>query len=350
MSGKTKIFLIGATGYIGGAVLSKLLQHPSRTTFEVTVMVRTHEKAQKFESLDVRAIVGSYKEDRALLEKCVEGAHVVFSCADADDLGSVQAVLRGLRRRHAILGDLPILIHTSGTGILTKNQETRGMRTTDVIYDDSNFEQIASIEPDAPHRNVDLAIFQADKEGYVKAYFVLPSTIYGIAQTALAEHGLQNPHSQQIPRLILASLDRGEAGMVGKGQAFWPNVHIDDVSELYIKLWDAIVRDPEGVDHGVRGYYFGENGEHLWYDVSKAIAQALLELGLTTNPEPTPFTDLELEKYFGSVAMGELNGANSRARGTHSRALGWEPRYTTQDMLASIKPEILALIEQQKQN
>lgn len=39
------------------------------------------------------------------------------------------------------------------------------MGITDVIYDDSNFEQVANIEPDAPHRNVDLAIFQADKEG-----------------------------------------------------------------------------------------------------------------------------------------------------------------------------------------
>ena len=112
---------------------------------------------------------------------------------------------------------------------------------------DSDFEQIANIRPTAPHRNVDLAIFQADKEGvffhclrsellihvfrhlgYVRAYIVLPSTIYGIAKNPLVDAGLQNPHSQQIPNLIKAALARGRAGMVGKGLARWPNVHIDD--------------------------------------------------------------------------------------------------------------------------
>ena len=39
------------------------------------------------------------------------------------------------------------------------------MAVTDMVYDDCNLEQIANIEPNAPHRNVDLAIFQADKEG-----------------------------------------------------------------------------------------------------------------------------------------------------------------------------------------
>ena len=39
------------------------------------------------------------------------------------------------------------------------------MAATDTIYDDSNFEQIASIRPTAAHRNVDNAIFEADEEG-----------------------------------------------------------------------------------------------------------------------------------------------------------------------------------------
>lgn len=39
------------------------------------------------------------------------------------------------------------------------------MAVTDVIYDDSNVEQMGSIPPDAFHRAIDLAIVQADKEG-----------------------------------------------------------------------------------------------------------------------------------------------------------------------------------------
>ena len=48
---------------------------------------------------------------------------------------------------------------------MTEGQETKGEAPTDVIYDDSDFDQVANIKPTALHRNVDLAVFQADKEG-----------------------------------------------------------------------------------------------------------------------------------------------------------------------------------------
>lgn len=347
MAGKTPIFVIGATGYIGGSVLAKLLSHPSASTFDITALVRNEEKAKLLEQkFGVHGVVGSYK-DTALVERLAENAHVVFSMADADDLPAVQAILKGLKQRHAKLGDLPILIHTSGTGVLTLGQETKGMAATDVVYDDSNFEQIANIKPEALHRNVDNAIFEADKEGYCRAYIILPSTIYGIAKNALVDAGIQNPHSIQIPLVIKASLDRGRAGVVGKGLALWPDVHIEDVSDLYIVLYDAIItKGTENVDHGIRGYYFGENGEHSWYDISRAVGEAMVELGLTKDPEPTAFSDEELVKYFGSVENGNYWGTNSRCRATHSRALGWKPKYTKQDMLASIKPEVEAIRKQ----
>ena len=34
-------------GYLGGSVLSRLLAHPSRDTFEITAIVRSAEKAKK---------------------------------------------------------------------------------------------------------------------------------------------------------------------------------------------------------------------------------------------------------------------------------------------------------------
>lgn len=62
----------------------------------------------------------------------------------------------------------------------------------------------------------------------MRTYIILPSTIYGIAKNPLVDAGLQNPQSQQIPALIKAALSRGTAGVVGKGLALWPDVHIDD--------------------------------------------------------------------------------------------------------------------------
>lgn len=42
---------------------------------------------------------------------------------------------------------------------------TGGMEASKEIYDDSDFDQVANISPTALHRDVDLAVFQADKEG-----------------------------------------------------------------------------------------------------------------------------------------------------------------------------------------
>ena len=121
-----------------------------------------------------------------------------------------------------------------------------GDYATDTIYDDANPDQIESLPDTQIHRNVDLELIKADKEGaiavfffqfqfiliylsgYVKVYIILPSTIYGIATGALVEAGIQNPHSQQVPGLIKISLNRGRAAMVGAGKNIWPNVDIEE--------------------------------------------------------------------------------------------------------------------------
>jgi len=336
------IFLVGATGYIGGSVLSLLLSHRRSSTFKITALVRSPEKARLLESqFGVTAVVGSHV-DEGVLGSLSSEAQIVFSCADADHMGAVKAILGGMRKRFVDTGDAPILIHTSGTGVL--RTEARGDFASEVIYDDLNAEQIESLPPTQLHRDVDLTILDADPEGYIRSYIVLPSTIYGIASTPLVDSGIQNSISIQIPRLIRASLSRGQGGVVGKGLSMWPDVHIDDVADLYILLFDTILSNPELVAHGHEGFYFGENGEHTWYEISKEIASALVDLGRGESKEPTPFTAEELIKYFGSEKMGYNYGTNSRCRGNRGRALGWKPQKTKEDMLQSIRAETEFLV------
>ncbi|KAH9834476.1 uncharacterized protein C8Q71DRAFT_143689 [Rhodofomes roseus] len=339
---KTTVFLTGATGYIGGSVLARLLRHPSAETFDITVQTRSPEKVKLFEKFGVKAVVGT-NDDVDQLEGLAEQAHIVFSCADADHLSAINAILRGLRKRHATVGDLPTLIHTSGTGVIST--PAKGMFASDTIYSDLNVEQIKSIPPEALHREVDLAVVDANEKGYANTYIVLPSTIYGFATHQLVDAGISNPISIQIPSLIRPSLDRKQAGVVGAGKAIWPDVHIDDVADLYIVLFDSITANPDGVGHGWEGFYFGENGEHTWYDISKEIARTSVELGVGGTDEPTSFTDEELIKYWGSVDSGNYSGTNSRCRADRGRSIGWEPKYTTKDMITSIKPTIEFLLE-----
>ncbi|KAJ7275729.1 NAD-binding protein [Mycena rebaudengoi] len=340
MSTKTDFFLTGATGYIGGAVLTRFLQHPHADTFQFTVLVRDAKKAEKFTEMGIHAVVGSHG-DAELVERLASQADVVIATADCDDLDAAKATLRGLQKRHA-LGVTPIFINTSGTGVLA--EDAKGMSAGTTVYDDSNADQIETLAPDQPHRPVDIAITRADAEGYVKTYIILPSTIYGMATGKFVDAGIQNPHSLQVPALIKAALDRGRAGMVGEGKNLWPNVEIHELADLYVALYDAIVGDAD-TGHGRNGYYFGESGEHSLYDVGKAIGDALVSHGIGDNPEPTSFTQPELDKYFGGSAY---MGSNSRCRATHSRSIGWKPVKTTRDLLASVQPEMEALIKRNK--
>ncbi|KAK7690529.1 hypothetical protein QCA50_005627 [Cerrena zonata] len=341
---RTSIFFAGATGYIGGSVLYRLLQHPSAKTFDITVLVRSQEKAKKLESFGVKTAIGSL-DDHALVEELASKAHVTFNTADSDNVEAIRAILRGAQKRHATVGDLPIYIHTSGTAELA-DSDALGNKTTDVIWDDTNVEQVESIPDAAFHRNVSLEVIAADKAGYVKSYIILPSTIYGRVKSPLVDAGIQNPQSIQIPYLIKAALGRKQAGMVGKGVALWADVSNDDIADLYIALYDAIAANPDKVGHGIEGYYYGENGEHTWYSISRAIGEALVGLGVSKDPEPTSFTDDELIKYYGSLMFGNFNGTNARCRANRGRSIGWKPKYTTQDMLASIKAEVEAISKQ----
>ncbi|KAH9887370.1 NAD-P-binding protein [Cubamyces lactineus] len=347
-SNKISIFLTGATGYVGGSVLQRLLDHPKADTFNISVIVRNAVKAKVLQSkFGVNAVVGTH-QDLDKLEALAENAHVVFHCADSDDLPAAKAILSGLKKRYAKLGDLPILIHTSGVGVLTDEATSTGLFATETIYSDLNVEQLKSIPPTAIHREVDLAIMEADEQGHVRAHIVLPSTIYGLAQGSLFDAGVSNPHSIQIPSLIKAALQRKQAGMVGQGKAIWPDVHIGDVAALYVLLLDAVLNDPAKIGHGWEGFYFAENGEHSWYQVQRAIGEALIKRGITQDPEPTPFTTEELAKYFGSEAVGRYySGSNARCRAERSRSIGWKPRYTTEDMLRSVEAEMAVVLKEQ---
>jgi len=215
-----------------------------------------------------------------------------------------------------------------------------GLRDTDVIYVDTNVEQIESLPDTAFHRPVDLEIVAADKDGYVRTYIVLPSIIYGIATGKLFDLGISRSHSI-VPMSIKASLDRGQGGMFGEGKNIWANVEIHEQAELFQIILDAALSDPN-TPHGREGFYFGESDELRLYDLAKAYSQALYDLGKGKSPDPTPFTAEEALKYFGGAWLGN----NARCKAVRGRALGWKPKKTTKDCLESVRLEIEAIIAQ----
>lgn len=114
-----------------------------------------------------------------------------------------------------------------------------------IIYSDADPALIESIPDSKPHRHVDTTLVKADKEGllklflntlrsantvagYVKAYIILPSTVWGLARNVFTEKGLQKVNSIQIPWIISTSVARGTPVLVGTGVSLWPHGHIED--------------------------------------------------------------------------------------------------------------------------
>ncbi|KAJ7723027.1 NAD-binding protein [Mycena olivaceomarginata] len=327
MSPSQNILLLGATalnyrgeqGTSEGTVLEKLLQHPLAADSKISTPVRDPVKAEKLKAFGVTPVVADFQYDLDMLKTLAKDADVVFSIADSSNLPAAKAVLAGTKTRFELTGRQTIYIHTSGAGAIA-DCTVLGMHGNGPTWDDLDEVQMASIGPTQLHRAVDLEIFSADDEGH---YIIIPTTVYGVAIGPLVESGIQKPQTTVLPPLIAASLDRGQAGMVGDGKNVWQNVELRDVADLYIVLYDAIITDTTTA-HGRSGLYFAENGTHELVQVGEIIARTLFEHGRGKSPKPTSFTTEEGVKYFGPLR-------------NRARALGWKPTKTTSDFLACVR-------------
>lgn len=319
-------------------MLARLLARADASKYEITTLVRSPEKAKKLETFGVKAVVGSIK-DIALLTRLAEQAHIVFSLVDCDDNDQAQAVVAGLKKRHNATGDIPIVIHASGTGELVFGHNTQGMAVTDTIYDDADIEQIKSISPEAPHRAVTLTFVNADTEGWMKTYIVMPGMIYGAASSPLVDAGIQYSRSRGLPLGMNPTISRGRPGVIGKGLTVWATVHVEDTADLFLLLWDAIVSHSDKAGHGWEGFYIVGSGEMNFHDIAKETGRVMVELGLSTTDEVTPLSPEEVAKFY-PPGFDVFFSSCSRGRGTHSYALGWKPKYTNKDFIASIRDEV----------
>jgi len=329
------ILFIGATGYIGGTVLADLIQHPKRSEYEITIHLRSAEKAKGFEKLGFKTAIGSL-DDVADLEKFASESDIVFQTADADHLEGTKTILRGLKTRFQKTGVAPIFIHTSGTGVLT-DKAGGNYEGTD-IYSDLDIPKIESLPETQPHRDVDLTIVAAAEEGYARTWIIFPSTIWGLADTIFVKEGLQKPDSQQIPARIWLAVKVGKAVYVGEGKNVWPHVLIDEVGKFYRILFDAIVSGKEPAS-GRNGFYFLESGEYRQLALVEAIGKALHARGKLASPEAVPLSQTDVDPETYKLAVVGL-GSNSRARGDRSRQLGWNASQTTEEFYASIQADV----------
>lgn len=283
-----KIFITGASGYIGGSIAASLVA----AGHEVLGLVRSEDKAARLRQAGIEPVPGSLA-DSAAVKAAAARADAVINAADSDESLVVHALLE------ALAGSGKPLIHTSGSSVVA--DRAAGEHSAAVFNEDTPCEPL-------PERLLRLAIermvLAASHRG-IRSVVIRPTLIYGRGR------GL-NPHSVQLPRLIEIARRHGVPRHVGRGLNVWSHVHIDDVVDLYLL---ALERAP------ACSLFFAENGEASWKSMAAAVGR-LLGLGDETKDWP-------LDEAVAALGIGAVTsyGSNSRVTSVKARRmLGWDPK------------------------
>jgi nucleoside-diphosphate-sugar epimerase len=73
--------------------------------------------------------------------------------------------------------------------------------------------------------------------------------------------------------LAKVTLKRGKGFQVEGGQNLWTMVHVQDLSNVCLRLVEEAVKGGGNATWGPEGHYFAENGGFVWGDMAKAIAK-----------------------------------------------------------------------------
>jgi nucleoside-diphosphate-sugar epimerase len=286
-----RVFLTGASGYIGGSIAHALLARGD----QVAGLTRTREGAAALKAQGIEPVVGSLKDWDLLIAEA-HAADAVINAADADDPYAVSALLTGLR------GTAKTLLHTSGTSVV--GDMAAGEPSPIVHTEDSylaggwRFEKAGRVA-------IDRAVLAA-ADG-VRAIVVCPSMIYGTG-TGLHRDSVQVPGLMRVSRLLGAGVH------VGRGENRWSNVHIADLVDLYLLALDLA---PAG------SFFFAENGEASLKDIATAISHALGLQGRTR-----ALSLAEALEHWPPSAVHYSLASNVRVTSAKARGvLGWQPRH-----------------------
>ena len=284
-----KVFVTGASGYIGGSVAAGLLE----AGHSVRGLVRSEQKAAQVRALGIEPVLGSLS-DVALLAQAARQADAVINAANSDDRGAVEAMLP------ALAGGGRCFIHTSGSSIVG---DMAAGRRGDKVYEDDT--PVQPLPGKAARVAIDRLVLGAAKDN-VRAVVICPTMIYGRGRGA-------HPESIQVPRLIALARKYGVPRHVGPGENIWSNVHIDDLVSLYLLAFE---KAPAGA------FYYAENGENSYRELAEAIGR-MLGMGPRTQPMPMDEALAELGESGAQFSFG----SNSRVRAVRARReLGWAPK------------------------
>lgn len=289
-----RIFVTGATGYIGGSVAAALISRGHL----VRGLARSEQAAKQLETMNVYPVLGSLDDTDVLLAEA-DGADVVINAASSDHRGAIDTLAT------ALAGTGKAFLHTSGSSVV--GTVDRG-EPTENIWDERIMDAGSTWAPHeikAPRVAIDHRVLELGRQG-VRSVVLCNSLVYGRGL------GLRQD-SLQVPALISYALRCGVAPQIGMGASAWSTVHIGDLCRMYTRVVE---------DESARGFYFVETGEASFHDMAVAIADRFELAGIRSLS-----LDEAAAEWPYNMAAFSL-GSNSRVRGTRARTeLGWTARH-----------------------
>jgi len=292
-----RVFVIGATGYVGSAVAGAFLARGH----EVHGLARSPEGGERLRNMGIEPLAGSLTDLEPLCEAVRSFDAVVF--CPMLDFEEERHVMQALVA--AMEGTGKTLLFTSGSGVLS-------VPSLDGTWSEYSFAEDDPFPfPDTFNRKVRLStekLVRAAADREVRAMVIRPPLIYGRAG------------SIQIPQLFESARKTGAVCYLGRGLNLYTNVHVDDVAELFCLA----------AEKGMSGaLYHAVAGEVNFRSLAEAVA-------CVVGCETRSLNYDEACELWGASWVDLGLAVNSRCRAVRAREeLGWRPRHD--DVIEDIK-------------
>ena len=277
-----QVFLTGATGYIGAAVLDALI----RSGHHVTALVRDPEKAARLEARGATPVLGEIAGPKRYLKQAVAADAVVHTAFEATPRGPAvdQQFLDVILPALAGAGGPRAFVYTSGIWVLGPQPD--------------GADETAALAP------ADIAKWRPAHEGQVLA------AQSAQLRTAVVRPGIVYGGARGIVSDMLKDALNGLVRVIGDGKNRWPCVYDRDLGDLYARILAST--DASGIFHAA-----GDEDERV-VDIAEAIRS---HVDPVADVRFMPLTEAraKMGPYADALALDQV------VRCPNARALGWSP-------------------------
>lgn len=280
------IFLTGATGIIGSAVLNALI----KGGHQVTAMARDPEKAERLAARGATPIVAELGLPARYLPAVKAADAVVHAAMDSSPRGvalereAVEQMLSAQAQASQADGKARTFVYTSGVWVLG-----RSVRAAD---------ESAPLDP-PPHvawRPAHEDLVLSSSSSTLRTVVVRPGIVFGGGRGIVAD-------------LIKDALN-GLVRVVGPGKNRWPLIYQHDLADLYATILESPTA--AGIFHAT------DEADERVSDIVDAIAAQVPQ-----RPDVRYMPMEEAHKKFGTYA--DALALDQKVRSPKARALGWAP-------------------------